>query len=618
MAIHTTKSDSVILEDRTVVRDVEYFTGGDTENTTNFSKLYGGTNGYMHVGSLSGALTLPDGSTTGTPYKVLNIASKNGLTSSNNAIAILDNFQSGEQLELSFYVFVGNHPTSNSAVGITLPNADRIELMFENDSSNFSDFSATPANDANDSHSTAGTTIEDWVGQGTVPAFNGSNVGTVSGWQYKTTGRGGEDQYIQCLSSDASSISRDGNLFGSNFAEENTGITRLYRIIMVNASGSDARLKFRFVSASGSSPIKYIRLYDVRVKVTTASAHGLVSPAGHNLVRIGTDNKYNLPSQFGSNTMQIFNASPNFDVNTGLVAEMSAGGAGINSHAMTEEEVDYLSTGPERIHLGMGVFEAKKDRFSPYQTRAAASNSFYIPLACRLKYNEAPADDDITRHIILPIVNHGLETHPFESGSRSWDSKARPSEVSDSLFTLGPHGSTFDTDATVAGNDGNASSIFIMPCDIYVRKIIFYSQSNINEYPGVEIALSIISTALVSGTDLLSDSFDQALLTSAGGIKAFRIKRRTVDSNSVPSGYSASNGLWTTSGTSNRKNTIDLTGITGPSELKGIHVPTGDGLIVSYNFGSTPVLSNPGEICGFIECTLVDPHLQLGPHGQRN
>ena len=123
---------------------------------------------------------------------------------------------------------------------------------------------------------------------------------------------------------------------------------------------------------------------------------------------------------------------------------------------------------------------------------------------------------------------------------------------------------------------------------------------------------------MLSGTSLVTDSFDQALLVNSTNIEAFRIQRLASDSNTSPTSYTMADGLWTTSGTYNQKNIIDLTSVTGPNSVKGIHVASGDGLIVSYSFGNSPVLNSPDEICGFIECTLVDPHLQLGPHNESN
>ena len=97
MPIHT--DTNIKIEDRTVVRDVEYLPGG-VENTTNFSRRYGFNSGYCTINSIAAAQSLPDGTSTGTNYKALEMKAQSGTDSTTNAIAILDDLTDGQQIEV--------------------------------------------------------------------------------------------------------------------------------------------------------------------------------------------------------------------------------------------------------------------------------------------------------------------------------------------------------------------------------------------------------------------------------------------------------------------------------------------------------------------------------------
>lgn len=267
MAIFTKRMKGNTWDESSLTK--KYLIQGQTYNTTDFS-IIGKSDAKGKV-DIADSRSV-DGSSTGTNWsthwiKPTTQRSRKNITHDYDggvaanrtdmatAITIDENLPDSYEIEISGYIFRGKAPTTADSPGgdnngsAILSYNSNVAVYYESDSSNFSDFLSFPSETKytiihSGRDPIEGDTEEKWtkfVGKGVVPEFSGNNVGTKGGWQYST----GEtnSNYSECLDGSRTTIQRDATLFTSNLDIFGGGLTRYFKIIIANQSGSNVKLK---------------------------------------------------------------------------------------------------------------------------------------------------------------------------------------------------------------------------------------------------------------------------------------------------------------------------------------------------------------------------------------
>ena len=176
------------------------------------------------------------------------------------------------------YFFRGK--TAFSADGIVdATNTDsdfHFDIVYETNSSNFANFSDTGNKTRLDyvspydgsTYDVNETSYSKWsyhIGEGVLPVYNGHNVGVKGGWEY-SSGRS-DFSFAQAVHSDGTTIQTDGSLYSSNFDVLGAGLTRFFRLVVVNKTGSNVKLKM--LGRSGTTSGKHFGVYDFQTQIIT-------------------------------------------------------------------------------------------------------------------------------------------------------------------------------------------------------------------------------------------------------------------------------------------------------------------------------------------------------------
>lgn len=278
MAIVTTDTSSITITLPT--EDEKSFITGQTKNTSDFTSGLG-SSGYNNKIDISTSRSV-DGTVTGANWASYWFKSHGTYADDNHSggITIEDLLPHNKEMEISGYFFRGKTALEADLGGgsyeVNNENDFSFDIVFEDDSTQFANFTNNgnktrldyipPYDGSNQSTNT--TTYSKWsyhVGKGVLPTYNGSNVGVKGGWLY--SGGRSDSSFVQCSNSNGTSLQRDGRLYSVNFDTVGSGLTRFFKIYVVNKSGVSVKLKLLFRNNGSSS--KFFGLYDFRTRIYT-------------------------------------------------------------------------------------------------------------------------------------------------------------------------------------------------------------------------------------------------------------------------------------------------------------------------------------------------------------
>lgn len=209
-----------------------------------------------------------------------------------SALLIKRGLNPGEEVTVSGYFFKGIHPTTNNNRGCNTP----IVLVYETDSANYADFQAYP--DAN--NYTGVDDVASIIGQGIVPASDGTNVGAINGgWKYNTaTGRSAAAT-TQAQNAANNADQTDASLFPfPNLSSEGTWQSRFHTITVRNDTSSVAYLKLTAYDTSGTinDSGDNFSVHDLRVQFDEGSDFGRISSVTNSSLSIQSDKSVTIQS----------------------------------------------------------------------------------------------------------------------------------------------------------------------------------------------------------------------------------------------------------------------------------------------------------------------------------
>ena len=305
MAIITGPNTSMLLPLNSTTKKL---ITGQTLNTTDFS-IVGDASA---IGKLDVATSRAvDGGVTGENWSNVwfkdtapNLYRTNVLSS---AIVFEDVLEHNKEMEISGYFMSGQTgteadvalPTAGDWGAFTAsnypPSVQRycFDLVFENDSSQFNNFSnhggadkiiadyldpydGSASSSIPNSNTHTAAQYSKWtyhIGKGLLPVYDGTNLGVKGGWEY-SSGRS-DNSYSAAVNLEGVKRERSSRLWvPHNFLTPGSGIARFFRIIVVNKSGTSAKLKLRFNPAGAGNDDVYFSIYDLQTKIYDGGVSG--------------------------------------------------------------------------------------------------------------------------------------------------------------------------------------------------------------------------------------------------------------------------------------------------------------------------------------------------------